>query len=206
MDLALWPAYLTGMSSSVVAHVMHALEAFGPAAIFLGAGFEGQTAVVAGGVLARRGVMSLAEVLLYAAAGSAAVDQGLYWVGRYGRSTRFVKRAMEKPAFEKAMHFVERHPIAFIMAFRYVYGLRAVSPVAMGISAMSSQLFAALNVVAALVWAAIFVGIGYFFGETVEALFGRFGAMESILMVVTVAILLAGGAWLAIRSRTRPGP
>ena len=47
----------------------------------------------------------------------------------------------------------------------------------------------AINAAAALLWGAIFVTLGYFFGQAIEAMFGR---------VHLVGILLAGLAALAI--------
>jgi len=68
------------------------LQAFGPAAIFLGSGLEGQTVAIAGGVMARMGLIHWSLAVAAAFAGTAAMDQMLFFLGRYGRSTRLVSR------------------------------------------------------------------------------------------------------------------
>lgn len=144
------------------------LQAFGPAAIFLGSGLEGQTVAIAGGVMARMGMMHWQWALASACAGTAVMDQILFFLGRYGRSTRLVKRMAGKPAVARAMGFVESNPFAFVMSFRFVFGLRAAGPVVAGLSAMGIGVYTALNLAAAALWAALFTGGGFVFGETLQ--------------------------------------
>ena len=47
----------------------------------------------------------------------------------------------------------DRHPTLFVFAFRFLYGLRTVSPVAIGTTRLPTARFMALNGTAALVWA-----------------------------------------------------
>jgi membrane protein DedA with SNARE-associated domain len=144
------------------------LQAFGPAAIFLGSGLEGQTVAIAGGVMARMGLINWPLAVAAACAGSAVMDQMLFFLGRYGRSTRFVTKMAAKPAFARAAGFIEGHPIGFVMSFRFIFGLRAAGPVAAGLSAMGMGLFAGLNLASAAVWAGLFSGGGFIFGETLQ--------------------------------------
>ena len=84
-----------------------------------------------------------------ACAGTAVMDQLLFFLGRYGRSTRMVSRMVAKPAFARASGFIEAHPISFVMSFRFIFGLRAAGPVVAGLSAMGFWTYTALNVAAA---------------------------------------------------------
>lgn len=145
----------------------HFLSAFGPAAILLGAAFEGQTVVIAGGVLARQHTISVWVATLAAALGTGLIDYALFILGRAFRHTAFVQRVAAKPAFAKAMGMIERYPTAFILSFRFLYGLRAAGPVAIGVSRVSQTRFALLNALAAGIWAGLFVALGYLFGPAV---------------------------------------
>ena len=60
----------------------HFLTNYGAIGVFLGAAFEGQTAVIVGGILARQHILQLWLVLLSATAGSAVVDHLLFVAGR----------------------------------------------------------------------------------------------------------------------------
>jgi len=75
-------------------------------------------------------------VLLSATAGSGILDHLLFVAGRRFRSHRLVTRASEQPAFAKALRFIERYPISYILVFRFIFGLRVASPIAIGVSSV----------------------------------------------------------------------
>ncbi len=107
---------------------------YGLAAIFVGAGLEGETSVVTGGLLAHEGLLSLGGTALAAVVGSFAADQLFFFAGRRYRDTARVRRIRAKPAFAKALDTLDRHPTVFILSFRFLYGLRTISPIAIGTS------------------------------------------------------------------------
>lgn len=146
---------------------------YGLLALFIGAGLEGETAVVIGGLLAHHGYFPLPSAIAAATAGSFLADQVFFAVGRRFRDHPRVRRLATKQAFGRAMAKFERHPSAFVFAFRFLYGLRILSPIAIGTSNLPIRRFVLLNAVAALIWATIFITLGYFFGQGAEALLGR---------------------------------
>jgi membrane protein DedA with SNARE-associated domain len=145
----------------------HYFSAFGPFVILAGAAFEGQTAVIAGGVIARNGVISPVLAVMAAALGSGVLDYVLFVLGRSFRGSGFVRRVSRKPAFAKALGLIERYPICFVLSFRFLYGLRAAGPVAVGVTRIATPLFALLNALGAVIWATVFVALGYLFGPAV---------------------------------------
>ena len=167
---------------------------YGLPALFLGAGFEGETVVVAGGLLAHRGLVSLPGAMAATSLGSFAADQIFFLIGRRLSGWRFVQRLRDKALFAKALGMLERYPIGFIFAFRFIYGFRTISPFAIGTSRVSARLFLAVNAVAAIVWGCTFTLLGYAFGHEVEALLGRYepsGRTIAIGVGVLVAAALA---------------
>jgi membrane protein DedA with SNARE-associated domain len=176
-----------------MAELQHYLAAFGPIAILLGAAFEGQTAVIAGGVLARQHMISPWVAVLAAALGSGILDLALFWMGRTFRRGRFVSRIAAKPAFAKALGLIERFPSGFILIFRFLYGLRAAGPVAVGVTQVSSTLFAVLNAVGAAIWAGFFVGLGYAFGPAVMTLLDGLMAHLAPIGIGAAVVVVAAG-------------
>lgn len=149
------------------------LQQYGPIGIFLGAGFEGQTAVIVGGLLARQHILALWLVLGSATAGSWLVDQLLFVAGRRFRTHRWVVRATQQPAFARALRFIERYPISYTLAFRFIYGLRIASPIAIGVSKLPTWRFTLLNILGAVIWGTAFTMAGFVFGEAVHNVFGH---------------------------------
>lgn len=144
------------------------VQDIGPWAIALGAGFEGETAAIAGGVMAHRHIFSIEAAWLATAFGAFFADEIFFQVGRRFRDRPFVARARQKPGFAKAVGFIERYPTAYIFLFRFLYGLRTVSPIAIGLSSVPLRRFAVLNAFACLLWSAVFTAIGYLFGPAVD--------------------------------------
>jgi membrane protein DedA with SNARE-associated domain len=155
-----------------------AFEHYGPVVVFLGAAFEGNMAVIAGGLLAHQKLVPLWLTGMAATTGSWLIDQALFMAGRRFREHRFVRRIAETRAFAKSLGFIERFPNSFILAFRFLYGLRMAGPVALGVTQVSALRFFVLNFVGAVIWAATFTLAGFFFGEAIEAFFGQVKAFE----------------------------
>ncbi len=180
---------------------------YGLAAIFLGAAFEGETSVVTGGLLAHQHLLPLVGSAAAAVTGSFAADQLFFFAGRHYRDTKRVRRIAEKPAFAKALDTLERHPTVFILGFRFLYGLRTISPVAIGTSHVPARTFMILNAISALVWGVLFTGIGYVFGdgliELVDAIMPRQKLVGVAILVAAAALIIAAVRFWRSRNRRK---
>lgn len=174
---------------------------YGLAAIFLGAGLEGETAVVTGGVIAHRGLVPLWAAMAAAVAGSFVADQIFFAAGRYFRDAPLVARMREKPGFARALGLLERHPRRFIFVYRFIYGIRTVSPIAIGTSRIAQRTFLIVNLVAAIVWGCAFSAIGYAFGNVIEEMLGRIGTRDLVLIAAAVLAIVLVGTWIWRRRR-----
>jgi membrane protein DedA with SNARE-associated domain len=188
------------------------LRQYGAIGIFLGAGFEGQTAVIVGGLLARQHILQLWLVLLTATAGSGVVDHLLFVAGRRFRSHRWVVRATEQAAFARALGFIEKYPISYTLAFRFIFGLRVASPIAIGVTQVPTWRFTILNIAGAVIWATAFTMVGFVFGEAVHNLLGkghhagRWTLFAAGAIVVIVALIWAVRYLLRRRKVTQETP
>lgn len=175
---------------------------YGLIALFFGAGIEGEASVITGGVFAHRGLLSLPAAMAIAALGSFAADQLLFLLGRRYRDLRWVRRLHDKPTFARAIALIERYPSGFIFVFRFLYGLRTVSPVAIGTTKIAARRFFIINGLAALVWAVTFTTVGYLFGHALEALIGRWLTAANIAIGVGAIVAISVVVWLVRRSRS----
>lgn len=169
--------------------------------LFIGAGTEGEAIAVAGGALAHRGIFPLWQVGMAVLGGSLAQGQLLFLVGRYLRDLAWVRRATAGPAYGRVAEGLARHPIKLALSFRFLFGLRSLTPLVIGTSSLSAVRFALLNLVGALIWATAFVGLGFVFGTGIEHLFGRLPFHIHLTAVVACAVTLLVGIWLWRRFR-----
>lgn len=182
------------------------ISEYGLPGLLAGAAVEGETTVVIGGMMVHRGVLPLVPAIAAAAAGSFLSDQLFFILGRRFRDHAIVRRIQRKPAFAKALSTFERHPLLFVFAFRFLYGLRTVSPIAIGTTQLPARTFFLVNAAAALVWGAAFVCVGVFFGTAIEEAFGRIKSLTHVLIGTGVVAFIL---WLVIAivkwRRTRAG-
>lgn len=166
---------------------------YGLFAIGLGAGVEGEPFALAGGVLAHRHWLPLHGAMLAAITGSCLVDQFWFHLARHVRHGRMVRSIVTRPAFQRSLALIERHPVVFILLFRFAYGLRAITAVAVGASRMPTRQFVLLNIVAASVWGVGFTWLGYRAGPVLDAVQMRYGmgmTLASVGVAVVIAVLL----------------
>jgi membrane protein DedA with SNARE-associated domain len=172
---------------------------YGVIAVFAGAGFEGETAAVAGGMLAHQGYFALPAAMAAAVAGSFVADQLFFLLGRRFRDHRRVAAVRSKKTFARALDLLERYPHAFVFSFRFIYGFRTVSPVAIGTSGVSARTFVVMNLIAAVVWGILFVGLGYLFGHAVFVLLGRMRGKHHVMLLAAAGVAAVIATIHAIR-------
>ncbi|USO01720.1 MAG: DedA family protein [Alphaproteobacteria bacterium] len=151
--------------------------AYGPevayAILFLGSLVEGESFVLTAGYLAYKKYLSFPVIVLIAFLGSLIADQILFFVGRKYGPGLFLRWPHLKPAGDRAFKMLHRYKTSFIFFFRFVYGIRTVSPLMIGASGISIMRFSLINLIAALIWSVLSCGagyaIGYYFSGEIEA-------------------------------------
>ncbi len=181
------------------------IENYGLLAIFLCADIECETAAFLGGVVAHRGLLSYSAAASAAVAGSFVGDQFWFFAGRYAARWSFVRRLMEKPALARATQLLEKYPTGFILAFRFLVGLRTISPVVIGTTRIPTGKFVVLNAVAALAWGQLFTALGYLFGHGIQQLLGHLPLHRHLLIAAGAAAVIAAAAFAFRKMRPSAG-
>lgn len=166
---------------------------YGYPAIVAGTFLEGETVVLVAGYLASRHYLALGWVMICAFFGTWIGDSLYFFIGRRWGAKLLEKRPQWRPGAERALRLLRRHHTVFILCFRFIYGIRTVSPFVIGMSGVSPLRFILLNMVASALWAAIFATGGYMLGSVLERLIGRVEHYETyfIAAVVGVAMLIS---------------
>ena len=149
------------------------IDTYGYLAILVGTFFEGETVLVLGGLAAYREYLRLPWVILAAFVGTLCGDQLFFYLGRVHSQAILAKRPSWKARVEKAQKLVERFQKPLILAFRFLYGLRTVTPFVIGMSKVPTGQFVILNVIGAMVWAIVVGTGGYLFGSALEVVIGN---------------------------------
>jgi len=186
-----------------VVFVATALEA----SALVGLVIPGETVLLLAGFLAFQGRLTLWPLMVLAVVGAVVGDSAGYELGRhYGPRLEhsWVGRRVGTRRWERARVQIRQRGPQAVLIGRFVGLLRAVVPAAAGDAGMPYGAFLTWNVLGALVWAPLVVGVGYLAGESYDAV-AHFMGWGSLGIV---AALVA--AWLAARRvrrrrRTRSG-
>ena len=175
------------------------LHDFGYFALFIGTFFEGETILVLAGFLAYREYLHIEGVIAVAFLGSYCGDQLWYYLGRKHGRQMIEKRPKWHLLSEKALKYLRKHPDLWVLSFRFVYGLRTVMPVAIGMSGYPPIRYLILNGIGAIVWALALGWASYHFSAVIEGLLGDIKRFE--LYILGAFIVLGLGLWIRRRRK-----
>ncbi|MEW5756975.1 MAG: DedA family protein [Pseudomonadota bacterium] len=177
------------------------IEHYGYLAILLGTFLEGETILILGGLAAHLGYLNLQGVILAAFLGTWCGDQLYFFLGRLRGQHWLESHSAWKPKASTVFGLMERHQFALILGFRFLYGLRTITPFVLGMSRVPTLRFILLNILGALLWAMCVGLLGYLFGQAFEAWIGKVKHYEAELF----AAIGVGGllVWLVHRYLNR---
>ncbi len=166
---------------------------YGYPALLTGALLEGETIVIIAGIMAHSGYLQLPWVIGVAFCGAFCADQFWFQVGKRKGKRFFEKRPQWKPRIGKVRRFLVGYQVVAVLSYRFIYGMRTITPIVIGASDFSTRRFVFLNFCSTLLWAAAVASAGYFFGNVIEAVLRDFQRYELAIMLVVAAV--GGGIW-----------
>jgi membrane protein DedA with SNARE-associated domain len=159
------------------------VSTYGYMAIVIGTFLEGETILIIGGFAAHRGYLELPWVMVSAFFGTLFGDQLYFYIGWTKGRKLIDKRPVWKAKSNKVFALLNKHQLLLILGFRFLYGLRTVTPFILGVSKIPPLRFLILNVIGASIWAVIVGFLGYVFGHTLETLLGDIRHFEGWIII-----------------------
>lgn len=170
------------------------LANYGYPILIIGTFLEGETIMVLGGFAAHLGYLSLDWVIACGFCGTLIGDQLYFFLGRRHGKSMLAKHPTWQSRADRVLDKLEQHQNLLILSFRFLYGLRSITPFVIGMSDVSYVRFSLLNLLGAFIWA-ISIGLaGYYFGHAVEAVLGDIKQYE--IELIAVIICVASLVWL----------
>lgn len=181
---------------------------------------EGETIVIVVGALAAQAAKSsdfhpnIVLVILAAFAGSLAGDQTWFIIGRFKGKALLAKRPVWQKRADKVFRMLERHQNWLMLSFRFLYGLRNVTPFAIGMSNIKTIRFFVYNTIGAIIWATAFGLGGFIFGRALENVLHKYkflvlaGVAALVLVIWLIRVLIrrrSAKKELAAASQELPG-
>lgn len=143
------------------------LKEYGYPILFLWSILEGELGLIMGGIMSHTGDMNLFMAIFVAGLGGFAGDQIYFYIGRFNKGLIQRKLHKQRRKFAIAHLLLKKYGWTIIFAQRYMYGLRTVIPMSIGITKYPGKQFAIINLLSAWVWAAITITPSYFLGAQI---------------------------------------
>lgn len=184
------------------------IRQYGLFAVFVGGIFEGEAILLAAGYAVSQGYLPPVPTLVLAVLGGTLGDHAWYFLGRrWG-----VRLLRALPAFAvlrvRTRRFFRRWGRATAFVTRFAYGLRSVLPLTLGTTRFPLRIFVPFNVLGAVVFASVYLSLGYFFGEVAGEVLARVMGREGWIvggMVGVGLVVWALREWQLFHPRKRAG-
>lgn len=171
-------------------HLTQLIIRYGLAAVFLGAGLEGDLSMVLGGVVSHQGYFPPHVGVAAAALGAFCADCIWYAVGR-SNSARLKNATFYRRVGPRIQAITRKIGIWQIVAARFVYGTKNATMLFWGLHGLPFHRFALIDAFGCILGASFFVGLGYLVGDGAEVLLGKVKRFEFLLLgALAVGILV----------------
>jgi len=143
------------------------LKEYGYIVLFAWSILEGELGLIMAGIMSHTGDMILPIALLVGAVGGFVGDQIYFYIGRYNKGFIQRKFRSQRRKFAIAHLLLKKYGWPIIFVQRYMYGMRTVIPMAIGLTKYSARQFALINFISALFWATITIVPSYYYGSEI---------------------------------------
>lgn len=152
----------------------------------------GETALIAAGVYASKGHLSITGVVAVAAAAAILGDNIGYWFGREGGRRLLYRYALLKRFADRVLppaeRFFERHGGKAVFLARFFGGVRVTGAWMAGITRMTWWRFLFWNAAGGIVWAVAIGLLAFYAGKAAADALARYGVYAAIGVVVVLAV------------------
>jgi membrane protein DedA with SNARE-associated domain len=177
------------------------LATYGYIGLFLYSLGGGFVALIGASVLAFMGKMDISLVIIIAFIANAVGDVLLFYMARYQKSMMMegLRKHRRKLALSHVM--MKKYGSWIILLQKFVYGIKTLIPIAIGLTKYDFKKFAVLNVLSSVVWALAF-GLGsYYSGSALVKFAEVIGDKPWIAPIILV--VFGGSLWLYMEKATK---
>ncbi len=160
--------------SNIFGYLVPFVQEWGYMAVFLGSLVEGESIIMIAGFFAHEGILSLPKIIIISFVGTLTADQALYHLGRHYGIHVIDKFPSLRAKADRAFGLLKRYENIYILSFRFIWGIRIISPIIIGSSGVPLRKFTVLNFLAAVIWSVGSCVVAYYFAHIIMEYFHLF--------------------------------
>ena len=177
------------------------MESYGIWAVFIGSCFEGEMVNTLAGVAGKAGLLPWPWVLLLGWAGTFSATQVWFLGGKYAGDRILLRRPHLKPKIEKASALLDRWGLWIFVFYRYLYGLRTVTPFAIGMAGVSTVQFMLIDGVCWFLWLGTLSTFGYLIGDAAIGYLEVIYVYQKWFLAALVFFAISAFVWTRLRRK-----
>ncbi|PAF52021.1 DedA family protein [Helicobacter sp. 13S00477-4] len=160
----------------------------------MGSGYVG---IVVAGILSSSGSMDIGMSILVAFLGNTFGSSVLALLGKYQKTE--VMKYFSKHRRKVALTYLwlKKYGVWLIFVNKYIYGVKTIVPIAIGLSKYDLKKFLILNVFSCGVWAVLLGLVAFFASEVIKKIFSKIGEMPYLMPLIFIIIALI--VWILLK-------
>lgn len=174
---------------------------YGYIILFVWSLLEGEMGLIMAGIMSYTGDMHYGTAVVVASIGGFLGDQFYFYVGRYNKAYFQKKFKSQRRKVALAHLLLKKYGWPVIFAQRYLYGMRAVIPMAIGVTRYDAKMFAIINFISAIVWAFVGITLARMFGE--ELLIALEWIKKHYYYAIPIALTIAFSVYYYLHRATQ---
>ena len=143
------------------------MKEYGYIILFIWSMLEGESGLIMAGLLSHTGDMNLFIAIFVAGLGGFAGDQVYFYIGRFNKKYVYKKLKGQRRKLALAHLLLKKYGWPIIFVQRYMYGLRTVIPISIGLTRYDAKTFALINLISAWCWGALTIVPAWYFGQEI---------------------------------------
>ncbi len=177
------------------------LSTYGYIVLFLYSLGGGFVALLGAGVLSFMGKMDLSLSITIAFIANFIGDSLMFYMSRYHKREmmEYFKKHRRKLAFSHLL--LKKHGSWIIIIKKFIYGLKTLVPLAVGLTKYDFWKFSAYNAIGAAIWAIVVGGLSFLFGGALIE--GYKMVADKPYLAPVMLIIVGGSVWLYLSSATK---
>ena len=166
------------------------LMQWGYLAVFLAVFIEGEIFLIMIGIAAAAAVFDYPYVILAAALGAIIHDNTLFNISKFTGRKIIDNKPKWSARVHKSLRLLDKYDYWAILAIRFLYGLRTVTLLVVGLSEIKRIKFFVFDAISSFVWAFIYITLGYFSGHAIMDVLEDLHIKERILEHKSLTIVI----------------
>jgi membrane protein DedA with SNARE-associated domain len=177
------------------------LETYGYIGLFLYSLGGGFLALVGAGVLSFMGKMDLTLSISIAFFANAIGDIMLFYMARYQKSMMMDNLRSHRRKLALSHIMMKKYGSWIILIQKFIYGIKTLIPIAIGLTKYDFKKFAILNIFSAGVWAIVF-GFGSFYAGNILIEFAKLVSNKPYIAPLLL-VIFGGAIWFYLEKATK---